>query len=301
MTVPRDGWNSKRNGSATARYYPWYNHRIMRAPLAALLLISPAVLAQRPPAKPQPVAWFSLHSSGNWVDESDPKNPRILKTGDPVYSTSKLVRREPKSPKDAAWLNLFDQSYAKFTCSEALVCDGPLDLSKVAQAAQPRLPLFQRIVNTMSGKRRPAQAVLQDAAVESGASLPAEAVISSAAKAAKYSFAWCFKALDQKCPDEPVPITVDWNPQRTASPIPLTGVQPGLHRLILLTQVEDEWFYTDQDAYVLVTGGKDAASRVAAASASLRDLRTETEAQPYSSEARARAVILLSLAERKGQ
>jgi len=215
---------------------------------------------QKPSAQPTPIAWFSVKSSGSWVDESDPKHPHVLNPGDPIYLSSELVRRSPKSSTDVAYLSLPDASYQSFACSQPTVCDAPLDLVKVAQVAGPHLSLFQRVISTMSGRRRPAHSVLKDVVVEFGTSLPAAVL----ANAGTYSFAWCLNALYQTCPDDPVRVTV-WD------------VGPGLHRLILLKREEDEWFYTEEDAYVLVIGGPGAKSRVAGITDALNTLQSEPE------------------------
>ena len=267
----------------------------MRAGIVAFaLLVTPMSRGQKS-EQPVPIGWFSVKSIGTWVDESDPKSPRVLKRGDPIYRSSKLVRRDPTTSTDSAYISLPDASYASFPCLQPLVCDQPLDLTKVAQSAEPHLPTFRRVINSMSGRRRAAHLVLKDAVVEFSASLSTGIVFSDIAKGGQYSFALCLKALDQKCPDEPVPITTDWDPQKPSSLISLANVAPGLHRLILLKQAEGEWFYTEEDAYLLVVGGKNSKSRAERASDALRILQIETESQRSYFDDRARVMTLLQI------
>src|SRR5260370_7527220 len=117
--------------------------------VTVLLLLAPILTGQKATERPLPIAWFSFKSRGNWVDESNPKKPRMLKPGDPVYSSSKLVRRDPKTVSDIAYLSLPDASYRDFPCSQPLVCEKPLDLYEVAQAAEPHPKPFTPLINTM--------------------------------------------------------------------------------------------------------------------------------------------------------
>jgi hypothetical protein len=257
-------------------------------------LMVETLIGQERSEKPLPIAWFSVKSIGTWADESKPDRLRTLKPGDPIYRSSRLVRRDPKSANDAAWLSLPDASYHHFSCSQPLVCDKPLDLAKVAHRAEPRLHAFGLVVNTMSGRRRPLRPVLQDTVGELTSVAPSVIVFSASAPPGKYSLAWCLDALSQKCPDEPLPVTIDWNPKEPASLVPGAAVTPGLHRLILLKQAEGEWFYTEEDAWVLMVQGADAKSRVAQVAGAMKSLHEETKSLSDQVGVRVRAVALLA-------
>lgn len=268
--------------------------RVARTIHVALLTVGLSS-GQVPSEKPLPVAWFSTRSRGIWADESQTDKPRILKPGDPIYRSSRLVRRDPKSASDAAWLSLPDGSYQCFACSQALVCDKSLDLSRVSQLAEPHLHALESVVNTMSGRRRPFRPMLHDGVADLTSGIPLGAIFDTGTEAGRYTIAWCLNGLSQKCPDEPVPLAVDWDPKEPDRVFHGSKVSPGLQRLVVLKKVEGDWFYTEEDAWVLLVQGTGAKSRVARVSLSLRSLREETKKLPDQASARVRDVALLAI------
>ena len=241
--------------------------------------------------KSLPVAWVSIKSRGTWVDEAEPSKGRIVRPGDPIFSFSKLVRRDPKSTNDVAWVSLPDGSYQQFACSQALVCDKALDISKLVELAKPHFHDFGTVVNTMSGRRRPLRSILHDDVTELAGGVPTGAVFDPTAAAGTYALAWCRDGLLQKCPDEPEPVMIDWNPKEPTRLMPAPAVRAGLHRLILLRQAAGEWFYTEEDSWLLVVNDPGTRIRVAQA---LKSLGEETKDLPDQAIARIRAVALLA-------
>jgi hypothetical protein len=265
-----------------------------------VLLLASSLSAQKTADK-KVIGYFSRKSSGHWIDTSDSKNPRRMVPLAEIYASSRLEREAPKSETDKLWVSLPNGDYPKppFDCSQPTVCERPLDLKRIETAARPQFATFARYTSMLGGQTRSGRSVmtnpLMDTAIAAGAQLRADRIFTKSAPGKEYSLAWCSQVSTRNCPDDPVPISVNWDPLDPNAVIPTTDIVPGLHRLRLLNRRAWGWAYDDDyDAYVLVIGGNDADAHVARVAASLASLREELG--EHLADYRARILTLLDLA-----
>ena len=221
------------------------------AALASLIIVFALFAADQQAVT---VGWISRKTIGTWVDLRDPKVPRPLKTGMPIYADSRITRIAVKNRGDTLWVSLQDGSYKEFSCAIPFVCAPVIDLSSLIRAAAPTLPVYNRVINLMSGQRSGGK-VLQDAVASRAKGLSLVDLIVKTDKAGEYFLAWCPKT---ECAKVPEPISVKWSPDEADSRLPLDILGAGLHRVVLARKVGDEWFWTEQSAFVLVLDGPSA-------------------------------------------
>jgi hypothetical protein len=265
--------------------------------ISILLLIETVLLAQG--ASTEPIAWVrdGRFTKGKWIDVAHANRP--LKPGDAIFSDSKLLRLESKSGLDKLSLNLPDGQPYRFDCAKPQVCDGPLDLTSIIAESKPRMSqIYGRVINTISGSSRGSingGLSLRDTVLSFRSSgIPAAQVINFDTRPGTYELAWCGNALEETCSAEPHRFTVKWLAKAASDEVllPTRDLEPGLHRLVGVTNKQGDWLYSTPDAWILMVQP----DRFEGVEARYKNLVSELQGFPKEEQSQTRALIITFLA-----
>lgn len=198
---------------------------------------------------------------GSWFDAQYKKD---LAARSPVYSDSRITRKDPKSQHDRLPIVMRNgRRFEEFDCRTPSLCEGELILANLAKNSISKPKRARTIETTLGGRYRDRRSkiIWRNAVAADDRKLLTTDLIDPSSVEGAYAVAWCPNVIlsenDSGCPDSPTTFELVWKAEESRE-VAIANLGRGLHRLMRINRQDglDLWS-KDEASWVLIVPAGD--------------------------------------------